>query len=104
MNEYQLEAGETDLQDGNLICHVLGLGSEAGEVAGKVKKVIRDNGNVWGEDTRLAAALELGGVLWYVARIASDLGFTLQEIADMNLRQLASRKERGVIGGSGDNR
>jgi len=104
MNEYQLKAGATDLQDGNLIYHVLGLTNEAGEVAGKVKKNIRDKGNVWDQVDRDALAQELGDVLWYLSRVASAVGYTLEEIAQMNLDKLASRKERGVIGGSGDNR
>jgi len=104
MNEYQLKAGESALMDGNLIYHVLGLTNEAGEVAGKVKKVIRDKGNVWDQVDRDALAQELGDVLWYLSRVASHFDFTLEEIAQMNLEKIASRKARGVLGGSGDNR
>lgn len=77
----------------------LGLTGEAGEYAEKIKKKLRDNFL----DPK-AAALELGDVLWYVTRSAHELGFDLDEIAWMNLDKLTSRKERGVLGGSGDNR
>ena len=91
----------------------LGLNGEAGEVADKVKKIIRGdvptvfdaNGAVCiPEDVRQALAKEVGDVLWYVAMTAYDLGFSLEEIAMMNYEKLKSRQERGVISGSGDNR
>jgi NTP pyrophosphatase (non-canonical NTP hydrolase) len=77
----------------------LGLASEAGEYAGKVKKAIRDN--QW--DTEAMAA-ELGDVLWYVARASAELDFCLSDIAEMNIEKLKSRKDRGKIGGGGDGR
>lgn len=77
----------------------LGLASEAGEFAGKVKKAIRDNN--W--DTEAMAA-ELGDVLWYVARAAAELDILLSDIAQENVEKLKSRMERGKIGGSGDGR
>ncbi len=77
----------------------LGLASEAGEFAGKVKKAIRDN--QWDLD---AMAAELGDVLWYVARAAAELDIHLSDIAKENIDKLKSRKERGKIGGSGDDR
>ena len=77
----------------------LGLASEAGEYAGKVKKAIRDN--QW--DTEAMAA-ELGDVLWYVARAAAELDMCLSDIAAMNIEKLLSRKNRGKIGGAGDDR
>lgn len=77
----------------------LGLASEAGEFAGKVKKWIRD-----GKLDRDAVAAELGDVLWYVARAASELEVYLSDIAYDNVEKLKSRKARGVLGGSGDNR
>lgn len=81
----------------------LGLG-EVGEVQGKLKKVIRDDSGELSQDKREALAGELGDVLWYAARLASELGYTLESIAQANLDKLNSRKERGVIAGSGDNR
>ncbi|MFA5954414.1 MAG: nucleoside triphosphate pyrophosphohydrolase family protein [Patescibacteria group bacterium] len=83
---------------------ILGLASEAGEVAQVVKKVIRDNEGVVSEEARVKISEELGDVLWYVAQIATEFNFDLDAIAAANLRKLASRMERGTIGGSGDNR
>ena len=77
----------------------LGLASEAGEFAGKVKKAIRDN--TYDAD---AMAAELGDVLWYLARAAAELDYHLSTIAEMNVEKLKSRKERNVLGGSGDER
>lgn len=76
-----------------------GMLGEAGEFAEKVKKNARDGKWDAGE-----AAKELGDVLWYLSQIASDIGYTLEEIAQINLAKLASRRARGVISGSGDNR
>lgn len=77
----------------------LGLASEAGEFAGKVKKAIRDN--TYDAD---AMAAELGDVLWYLARAAAEIDYHLSTIAEMNVEKLKSRKERNVISGSGDTR
>ena len=77
---------------------------EAGEVADKVKKVIRDNNQSFDTARKIEIAKEVGDVLWYCATMAHDLGFTLESIAQMNISKLQSRKERGMIGGSGDNR
>lgn len=106
LNEYQQRALETAVypEDKKIIYPTLGLTGEAGEVADKVKKVIRDNGQQFDEDHRNAIALEISDVLWYVAVLANDLGYTLQNIAEMNYAKLKSRQERGKIGGSGDNR
>lgn len=76
----------------------LGLG-EAGEVQGKVKKVYRDN-----YLDKKAIADELGDLLYYVARFAAELGFSLESIAEMNKQKLIDRQSRGVLGGSGDTR
>jgi NTP pyrophosphatase (non-canonical NTP hydrolase) len=82
-----------------LVYTALGLASEAGEFASKIKKHIRD-----GVIDDKAAAYELFDCLWYIAMCAEELGYDLSEIADMGLDKLKSRKERGVLGGSGDNR
>jgi NTP pyrophosphatase (non-canonical NTP hydrolase) len=81
----------------------LGLG-EAGEVQGKIKKILRDDDGIITDEKRLEIAKELGDLLWYVARTAEELGYELGGIAQKNVDKLQSRKERGVIGGSGDNR
>lgn len=82
----------------------LGLASEAGEVAGKAKKVIRDNGGVLSEEKARAIADEAGDVLWYLSVLASHLGVSLDYLANRNIDKLVDRRERGVLGGSGDNR
>jgi NTP pyrophosphatase (non-canonical NTP hydrolase) len=74
--------------------------SEAGEVAGKIKKVIRD-GHELDEE---AVMYELGDVLWYVAVLAHDLGYDLSTVAELNILKLKSRQTRGTLSGSGDNR
>ena len=107
MNSYQDAARKTAAYPDvghNPIYPTLGLTGEAGEVADKVKKVIRDHGGVFDADTREAIKLELGDVLWYVAQLASELGYDLNEVADANLQKLSSRAARGRIGGSGDQR
>lgn len=82
----------------------LGLASECGEVAGKLKKIIRDQGGIVLEHNKEDLVAEAGDVLWYLAALASELNITLEEIAELNINKLASRKNRGVISGSGDNR
>ncbi|MEL6962807.1 MAG: nucleoside triphosphate pyrophosphohydrolase family protein [Pseudomonadota bacterium] len=82
----------------------LGLASEAGEVAGKVKKVLRDRDGEFGDDQIAAIKDELGDVLWYVATLAADLGLDMADIAAGNVEKLRSRLERNVIQGDGDKR
>lgn len=107
LNEYQKGAGRTakypdsGLTNG-LVYVSLGLAGEAGEVANKVKKVLRDSNGNLELPMRLKLADELGDVLWYVAMFAKELDFTLDDIAKANLDKLASRAERGAIQGSGD--
>ena len=81
----------------------LGLG-EAGEAQNKIKKILRDSGGVPTAEQRKEIAKELGGILWYVANCADEIGYTLDEVAALNIEQLRSRAERGVLSGSGDNR
>ena len=88
----------------NPIYPTLGLCGEAGEVADKVKKVIRDQEGRFSAASRDALSLELGDVLWYVAQLATELGLDLETIARANLEKLASRAARNVISGDGDNR
>ena len=106
LNEYQKRALETALypKEVRILYPTLGLTGEAGEVADKVKKVIRDNDGDFSVERRLEIAKELGDVLWYISTLANDLGYTLEEIVELNNRKLSSRKERGVISGNGDNR
>ena len=106
--EYQKQALGTRLSTGDdfkdLLHWVLGINGEAGEVAEKVKKIIRDKGGHISVEDKQELAKELGDVLWYLAVLADQLGVPLEAIADQNLDKLRSRKERGVLGGSGDNR
>jgi len=105
-DDYQTQAGKTAIySDADTITYCLfGLCSEVGELAGKYKKLLRDsNGHVTPE-FRADMAAELGDVQWYVANLATDLGYALERIAQMNLDKLNSRMARGVIQGSGDNR
>ena len=83
---------------------VLGINGEAGEVAEKVKKIIRDKNGVISQQDKLELGKELGDVLWYLAVFAHDLGLSLDQIAGENLDKLKSRKARGALQGSGDNR
>lgn len=82
----------------------LGLASEAGEVLGKIKKLFRDRGGEVTPEFRREIEKELGDVQWYVAVLAHEFGLSSSEIARANLEKLASRAERGVLGGSGDDR
>jgi len=82
----------------------LGLASEAGEVAGVLKKVIRDRKGELAPEDVSALVFELGDVLWYVARLATELGVSLDDVAQLNLEKLSDRATRRVIGGSGDHR
>lgn len=105
-NEYQEKALRTKTYGvgDSIIYPTLGLASEAGEVAGKVKKVLRDNGGVFTLAAKEAIAYEISDCTWYLAAIASDLGYTLDRIAEMNITKLEDRRARGVIHGSGDTR
>ncbi len=87
-----------------VIYPTLGLVNEAGEVAGKIKKVFRDKGGEITEETRGALKAELGDVLWYLAQICTELELSLEEVAEYNITKLYGRLERGVIRGDGDNR
>jgi len=82
----------------------LGLTNEAGEVAGKIKKIFRDKGGVISAEDRDALKYELGDVLWYLTQICTELDLTLQEVASANVEKLYSRLERGQIRGDGDKR
>lgn len=105
-NEYQQRTIETAVYPGSgtggekeLTYLGLGLASEGGEVAGKIKKLLRD-----GRLDTDALVGEIGDVCWYVARLASALGVTLEDVLQMNYEKLQSRKERGTLQGNGDNR
>lgn len=107
LNEYQESTRLTAIypKDQAITYLALGLASEAGEVAGKIKKVIRDQSafdlsTEWKKDF----LSEVGDVLWYIARIADELDVSLSEVAEKNIEKLLDRSSRGVIKGSGDSR
>ena len=104
LDDYQAAARRTAIyaEHHRVIYPALGLASEAGEVAGKVKKVLRDQGGDFAQAPTDALKDELGDVLWYVAVLAGDLGLSLDDIAAANLAKLTSRQERGTLGGAGD--
>lgn len=104
--EYQDFIEKTAVYDEShkIIYPALGLGNEAGEVQGKVKKVLRDNNGEFTDEAKKAIGKELGDVLWYLAATAKDLGISLESIAKDNVEKLLDRLERGVIQGSGDER
>jgi NTP pyrophosphatase (non-canonical NTP hydrolase) len=81
----------------------LGLG-EAGEIQGKIKKILRDDNGVLTKEKRLAISKELGDLLWYAARTAEEIRIPLSMCAQANLDKLSDRKDRGVLTGSGDER
>jgi len=87
-----------------VIYPALGLVNEAGEVAGKIKKVFRDKDGHISAETREALKAELGDVLWYISQVATELGLSLDEIAEANIAKLLDRSKRGKIKGDGDNR
>ena len=87
-----------------IIYPTLGLTGEAGEVANKVKKIIRDGSD--SKDEKLVSEIkaEIGDCLWYIAVLADDFNIMLSDIASANIEKLATRKSKGTIHGSGDNR
>ncbi|MFA5009397.1 MAG: nucleoside triphosphate pyrophosphohydrolase family protein [Candidatus Paceibacterota bacterium] len=105
--EYQIEARKTAIypdKDNNFIYPTLGLAGEAGEVAEKIKKVLRDNQGIVSEEKKIEITKELGDVLWYVANLSQELGISLDEVAQKNIEKLKSRQQRDELHGSGDNR
>jgi len=90
--------------DHPIVYPTLGLANEAGEVAGKIKKIFRDKGGEISPADREALKQELGDVLWYLTQICTELDLSLEEVAEANLAKLFSRQARGQIRGDGDYR
>ena len=114
-NKYQTLTAKTAVYSGHqeerdlnkisgLIYTTLGLAGEAGEIANKVKKVIRDDNCILSEATKQKIADEVGDVAWYMSQLTTELNKALDDIAAANIAKLMSRLERGTIQGSGDNR
>jgi NTP pyrophosphatase (non-canonical NTP hydrolase) len=112
LNEYQKQALTTDsfggknvpVTDPAFVAKILGLVGEAGEVAEKFKKIIRNKSGKMDETDRQEVIKELGDLLWYISVMSHYLGADLDEVAKNNLAKLADRHSRGVIKSSGDNR
>lgn len=105
-NEYQKKALETAIygEGAKIIYPTLGLTGEAGEVANKVKKVLRDNKGEFDEWRKLQIIDEIGDVLWYIAALTNDLGYELEDVAKINVTKLENRRKNNTINGEGDNR
>jgi NTP pyrophosphatase (non-canonical NTP hydrolase) len=105
-DDYQVAAAHTAIypEEIQVLYPALGLAGEAGEVANKVKKIYRDDDGTTTEKRRQQIAEELGGVLWYIAAICTDLGLNMGDVARRNMEILASRCERGTLTGDGDER
>lgn len=101
MNEYQTQAATTAIYPASVqvLYPTLGLAGEAGEVANKVKKIVRD-----GKLDKEAIGSEIGDCLWYIAAICKDLGLKMEDVAQANLDKLQKRQEKGTLSGSGDKR
>jgi NTP pyrophosphatase (non-canonical NTP hydrolase) len=109
--DYQITSSATavypdkdSLGGSGIIYCALGLCGETGEVAEKIKKVLRDHNGQFHADTIAAIKLELGDVLWYIAQLATKLGLSLDAIAKANIQKTQDRQKRGQLGGSGDDR
>jgi NTP pyrophosphatase (non-canonical NTP hydrolase) len=105
--DYQQKAKQTakyPVIGQGVIYPTLGLANEAGEVAGKIKKIFRDKEGIFGAADLESLKAELGDVLWYLAQVSTELDLSLDEIAQNNIKKLLDRLERGKIQGDGDNR
>tara|TARA_Y100000589_G_C26836783_1_gene500333 strand:+ start:90 stop:419 length:330 start_codon:yes stop_codon:yes gene_type:complete len=104
---YQIQARKTAIypdKGKNFIYPTLGLVGETGEVAEKIKKVIRDKKGIFDNETKLALKKELGDVLWYLSNLCDEFNFSLSDVAKTNLEKLNLRASKGNISGSGDDR
>jgi NTP pyrophosphatase (non-canonical NTP hydrolase) len=106
LSTYQRAAHATAAypEHARVVYPALGLASEAGEVAGKVKRIIRDDGGQLTAERRAQLVAEMGDCLWYLAALASDMGIDLADVAVQNIEKLAERAERNAIRGEGDER
>lgn len=103
--EYQEKSKETAHYPSigqSFVYPTIGLVGEAGEIAEKVKKIFRDSNGEVSDENRDLIKKELGDVLWYVAQLATEFGFELNDVAEGNIKKLRDRKERGVLQGNGD--
>lgn len=101
LNQYQYDAMKTRLKSANEMYALYGLIGEVGEVYSILAKALRDDD---GKTDTNSIKKELGDVLWFVAAIATDFGFTLEDVAEVNLTKLQKRQKNNTLTGSGDNR
>lgn len=113
LDEYQTEATELAFYSTSVLYPTLGLAGEAGEVADKIKKLMRDSDIDFTADNpadeigymeKRNIALEVGDIIWYCANLLNDIDYSLEEAALMNLEKLKDRRDRNVMSGSGDHR
>lgn len=107
LNDYQTAALRTAAprDKKNEFFHlVLGLVGESGEIAEKIKKIVRDQDSDFSKLDKADLTKELGDVLWHIAVIADYFDIPFEEVGATNIAKLADRLKRGVIQGSGDNR
>lgn len=105
-SEYQEQSQKTAIypnKGNNLYYPALGLG-EVGEIQNQIKKVYRDDDGILTETRKEDIFKECGDVLWYLAALCNECGFTLEQVAKYNLEKLQKRQEKGTLQGSGDNR
>ena len=106
-DSYQIEARKTAIypnKDNNFIYPILGLVGESGEVAEKIKKILRDKNGIFDYESKMSLKKELGDVLWYLSNLCDEFDFSLNDVAKVNLEKLNLRISRGKISGSGDDR
>lgn len=109
LNEYQRQAAATAIYPGRgtlagMLYATLGLTGEAGELANKLKKVLRDSAGTLTEERKAQILGEIGDVLWYVAMAADEMGSSLASVAAQNVAKLAERMDTGTLHGQGDDR
>jgi NTP pyrophosphatase (non-canonical NTP hydrolase) len=105
-NDYQIWTEKTALypKDAGIVYTTIGMANEAGEALGVIKKMMRDDKNILTEEKRKKLIDETSDVAWYMARLCTELGISLEELFDINVVKLEDRLARNVIKGSGDNR
>jgi len=106
--DYQSKSMKTDtrvvIKDSRIAYYALGIADEAGEVAGKIKKLIREKDSVLTEDYKKEIVKELGDVLWYMTQMCTYMDVKLEDVAKSSIEKIMSRQERGRLFGKGDNR
>jgi NTP pyrophosphatase (non-canonical NTP hydrolase) len=86
------------------IIPALGVTGEAGEVADKIKKVLRDDNGKISTAKRNEISKEIGDMLWYTSMLCTEIGLKLSDVIKLNLEKIAYRSKENKIHGSGDNR